>query len=122
MNKDIRKDIANCNLYCREKAKVQSYPLQITEILEQPFDKIAKDLVIECKTSTSGNKHIVTIIDHPKGWQEAFPINDRSADTIVFTFINYYLPVHMCPRYILSDIGHGVKESTNGSSSSATQH
>ena len=34
MNKDIRKYIANCTLCCREKAKVQSYPLQMTEITE----------------------------------------------------------------------------------------
>ena len=26
------------------------------------------------------------------GWQEAFPIPDKSADTIVLTFINKYLP------------------------------
>ena len=32
MNMDIRKYIANCTLCCREKAKVQSYPLQMTEI------------------------------------------------------------------------------------------
>ena len=35
----------------------------------------------------------------------SFPIPDKSADTIVSTFINHYLPVHMCPRYILSDSG-----------------
>ena len=34
MNKDIRKYIANCTLWCREKAKVQSYLLQMTETLE----------------------------------------------------------------------------------------
>ena len=39
MNKDIRKYIANCLLCHREKAKVQSYPLQMTEIPEQTFDK-----------------------------------------------------------------------------------
>ena len=37
------------------------------------------------------------------GWPEAFPIPDKSADTIVSTFVNQYLLVHMCPRYILSD-------------------
>ena len=63
------------------------------------------DLVIECETSTSGNKHIFTIIYHLTGWQEAFPIPDKSADTIVSTFINHYLPVHMCPGYILLDNG-----------------
>ena len=60
-------------------------------------------------TSTSGNKRILTIIDHLTGWPETFPIPDKSADTIVSTFINEYLPVHMCPWYILSDNGMEFK-------------
>ena len=75
------------------------------------MDKIAIDLITECETLTLGNKHILTIIDHLTGWPEAFPIPDRSADTIVFTFINEYLPVHMCPWYILLDNGTEFKNS-----------
>ena len=81
----------------------------MTEIPDRPFDKIAIDLVTDCKMSTSGNKHILTIIDHLTGWPEAFPIPDKSADTIVTTLINHYLLVHMCPRYILSDKGTEFK-------------
>ena len=77
----------------------------MTEIPDRPFDKIAIDLVTDYKTLTSGNKHILIIIDHLTGWPEAFPIPDKSADTIVATFINEYLPAHMCPQYILSDNG-----------------
>ena len=113
MNKDIRKYIAQCALCHREKAKVEAYPLQMTEIPECPFHKIIIDLVIEWEASSSGNKHILTIIDHLTGWPEAFPIPDKSADTIVSTFINQYLPVHMCPRYILSDNGR-VQKLPNG--------
>ena len=109
MIKDIRKYIAQCALCHREKAKVQAYPFQMTEILVCPFDKIAIGLVTKCKTSSSGNKHILTIIDHLTGWPEAFPVPDKSADTIVSTFINQYLPVHMCSRYILSDNGTEFK-------------
>ena len=103
MNKGIWKYIANCTLCHREKAKIQIYPLQMMEISDRPFDKIAIDLVTECETSTSGNKHILTIIDHLTGWPEAFPIPDKSVDTIVSTFVNKYLPIHMWPKYILSD-------------------
>ena len=105
MNKDIRKYIANCTLCHREKAKVQAYPLQMTEIPNRPFDKTAMDLVMDCETSNSGNKHILTIFDYLMGHPEAFLIPDKLADMIVSTFINQYLPVHMCPRYILSDNG-----------------
>ena len=73
------------------------------KIPDRPFDKIAIDLVTVCETSTSVNKHVLTIIDHLTGWPETFPIPDKSADTIVSTFINEYLPVHMCPQCILSD-------------------
>ena len=111
MNKDLRKYIANCILCCREKAKVQDYPLQMTEILDRPFDKIAIDLITECDTLTSGNKCILTIINSLTGRSEAFPIPDKTADTIVSTFINEYLPVHMCPWYILSDNGMEFKNS-----------
>ena len=81
------------------------------EIPDRPFNKITIDLVTECEMSTSGNKHIFTIIDHLTGWPEAFPIPDKSADTIVSTFINEYLPLHMCPQYILSDNGMEFKNS-----------
>ena len=109
MNKDIRKYITNCTLCYREKAKVQTYPLQMTEIPDRPFNEIAIDLVTECETSNYGNKYILTIIDHLMGWPEAFQMPDKSADTIVSTFINQYLPIHMCPRYILPDNGKEFK-------------
>ena len=81
----------------------------MTEIPECPFEKIAMDLVTECETFSSGKKHILTIIDHLTEWPEAFPIPDKLAFTIVSTFINQYFPVHMCPRYILSENGTGFK-------------
>ena len=111
MNKDIRKYNANCTVCNREKAKIQHYTLQMTEIPDRPFDKIAIHLITECDTLTSGNKHILTIIDHLTGWPKAYPIPDKTMDTIVFTFINEYLPVHMCPQYILLDNGMEFKNS-----------
>ena len=83
----------------------------MTEIPDRPFDKIAIDLVTECEMPNSRNKHIPMINDHLMGWPEAFPIPDKLADTIVSTFINQYLPVHMCPRYFISDNGTEFKNS-----------
>ena len=77
MNKDNRKYIANCILCRWDKAKVQQYPLHMTEIPDRPFDKIGIDLVTDCETSTSDNKHILTIINHLTRWLEAFPIPDK---------------------------------------------
>ena len=52
---------------------------------------------------------MLTTIDHLTGWPKAFPIPDKSGDTVVSTFINKCLPVHMCPRYILSENGTKFK-------------
>ena len=95
-------------MHCaREKRqKAQVYPLQLTD---RPFDKIAIDLVSDLNISASGNQHILTIIDHLTGWPEAFPIPDKKADTNVCIFINNYLPILMCPSFILSDYGTEFK-------------
>ena len=93
----------------QRKSKSSSLPSTDDRNSRNDFDKIAIDLVTECETSSSGNKHILTIIDHLTGLPDAFPIPNTSADTIVFTFINPYLPIHMCPRYILSDNGMQFK-------------
>ena len=45
----------------------------MTKIPDIPFNKITIDLVTECETSTSGNRHILTIMDHLTGWPKAFP-------------------------------------------------
>ena len=109
MNKDICKYISNCALCIREKARTQVYPLQIPDIPDTPFNKIAIDLVSDLNVSASGNQHILTIIDNLTGWLEAFPIPDKQADTIVHIFINNYLPIHMCRHFILSDNGTEFK-------------
>ena len=78
MNKDIHKYVTACILCHREKAKIQHYPLQMTYILGRPFNKIAINLITKCETSTSGNKHILTILLFSKNrinicaWRQAF--------------------------------------------------
>ena len=105
MKKDFHKYIMNCTLCKREKAKLQIYPSQMRDIPDQPFDEITIDLITDLNVSTSGNQHILTIINHLTGWLEVFPIPNTKVDTIVYVFSSNYLPVHMCPRYILSNNG-----------------
>ena len=109
MNKDICKYICNCALCKREKTRPQVYPLQMTDIPNRPFHKIAIDLVSNLNVFTSGNQHILTIIDLLTGLPEAFPIPNKKAETIVCIFINNNLPIHMCPCFILSYNGTEFK-------------
>ena len=91
------------------KQKHKMYPLQMTDIPDWPFDKIIIDLITDLNISTSGNQHILTVINYLIRWPETFPIPDKKSDTIVHVFINNYLPVHIFPRYILSDKGTVLK-------------
>ena len=109
MAKDVKDYIQRCPVCRQEKARVQSYPLHMTEIPDRPFDKIAMDLVTDFTESNKGNKHILTIIDLLTGWPEVIPIPNKSADTITKAFIRHYLPRHLCPRFILSDNGTEFK-------------
>ena len=74
MAKDVKDYIQRCPACRQEKARVQSYPLHMTEIPNRPFDKITMDLVMDFMESNKGNKHILTIIDLLTGWPEAIPI------------------------------------------------
>ena len=109
MNKGICKYISNSALCKRETARTQIYLLQMTDICNRLLDKIAIDLVTDLNITTSGNQHILAIIDHLTGWAEAFPIPNKKADTISHVFINNYIPIHMCPFFILSDNGTQFK-------------
>ena len=84
---------------------MQMYPLQMVDRPDHPIDKIAIDLIKDLNVSTSGNHYILTIMDHLTGWPKAFLYPNKMTDTIVHIFINKYLLVNMCPRYILSDNG-----------------
>ena len=67
MKKGISKYITNCALCKREKARTQLYSLQQTDIPDRPFNKIAIDPVSYLNIYTSGNHHILTMIDHLTG-------------------------------------------------------
>ena len=81
----------------------------MTNIPDRPFDKIATDPVSDPNGFTSGNQHIPATVDHLMGWPVAFPIPDKEEDTIIYVFINNYLPIHTCPCFILSDNGTNLK-------------
>ena len=52
-----QKFLANYTLCCREKANVQAYtPSDDLKFQTDNHDKIAIDLITECKTSNFGNK------------------------------------------------------------------
>ena len=62
----------------------------------------------------------LTITDHLTGWTDAFPIPDKKAKTTVHIFISNYLPIHMCPHFILSRQWNRIQEPADGQCSPTT--
>ena len=108
-NKDIRKYINQCALCCREKAKSSSLPSMYDRHSRMSFWKDHHRFSHRMQNLPFRQQTHSHLIDHLSGWPEAFPIPDKSADSIVTTFINQYLPVNMWPRYIPSDNGTEFK-------------
>ena len=65
---------------------MQMYPLQIMDILYQPFDKIAIDLIIDLNVSMSEHQHILTIIDYLRDWPE--PLQSPGKRQTLLSFVD----------------------------------
>ena len=72
------------------------------DIPDQPFKKIAIDLIMDLNVSTSGNQYILTIIDQLTGWPEAFPSPTKMhtllfASSLAISFQFTCVPGTYCP-------------------------
>ena len=69
--------------------------------------KISLDLSGPYPTTLSGNKYIIAFVDWDSGWPEAFPVPDKTADTVADLIIEQLFPRFGCPLQIVSDNGSG---------------
>ena len=53
----------------------------------------------------SGNKYIIAFVDWYSGWPEAFPVADKTAETVTDLILQQIFPRFGCPLQIVSDNG-----------------
>ena len=70
-----------------------------------PMEIIGIDTVGPFVTSDNGNNYIVTVIDWYTSWLEAYPVQNKEANTIAKALLERFIPQHGCPRLIISDRG-----------------
>ena len=80
-------------------------PLSETDAPPYPFAKVSMDISGPYPTSLSGNKYILSVVDHYSGWPEAFALPDKSADNVAHVVIDEIFPRFGCPLQIVSDNG-----------------
>lgn len=106
MKSDIKKYVKKC-ISC-QKNKTNFRPtkqkMEITSTADQPFEKIAIDIVGPHPLTESGNRFILTAQDDLTKFSFAEPIPNHEAITVAKTLMKY-ISYFGIPRSILSDQG-----------------
>ena len=98
--KQVSEKIDNCTICKTRNLQQQKTPLQQTNIPPYPWACVQIDLQGPFKPSLSGNIYIATFIDVYSGWIEAFPIPDKTAESISNLLIEEIITRHSCPLMI----------------------
>ncbi|CAM5139039.1 unnamed protein product [Natator depressus] len=86
----------------RDKGKAALRPLPI---IEEPFQKVAMDIVGPLsKTTRSGKKYILVVVDFATRYPEAVPLASIEADTVADALLTIFSRVGF-PREVLTDQG-----------------
>ncbi|CAM5158327.1 unnamed protein product [Natator depressus] len=86
----------------RDKGKAALRPLPI---IEEPFQKVAMDIVGPLsKTTRSGKKYILGVVDFATRYPEAVPLASIEADTVADALLTIFSRVGF-PREVLTDQG-----------------
>ena len=103
--KDVVNHVNRCVTCNTRKLKKKNIELQDMPIPESPFEMIGIDTCGPYVESFSGNRYIVTIVDHYSGWPEAFACKDKSAETVAKILLEEFIPRFACPITMISDNG-----------------
>ena len=105
MYKDVVRYCTNCITCNSKKLRKNRIELQEMPMPEAPFQIIGIDTCGPYVESFSGNKYLLTIVDWFSGYLEAFPIPDKSANSVARVLMEEFIPRHSVPSRIVSDNG-----------------
>ena len=105
MYRDVINSVNKCRLCCARRMKKVIRPLQDMPEPNYPFEIIGIDTCGPFPETAQGNKYIVTIVDHFSSWPEAYPVPNKTAETVASLLIENFIPTHACPQMMLSDRG-----------------
>jgi len=105
MYQDIYGYIQGCTACQARNLKAKKPPITETDSPPYPFAKVSMDISGPYPRSLSGNKYILSIVDHYSGWPEAFPLPDKSAENVAHVVIDEVVPRFGCPLQVVTDNG-----------------
>lgn len=102
---DVKETCRTC-VECQKKSKGKKVcaPLITLPVIEEPFTRIAMDIVGPLPRSRSGNKYILVICDYATRYPEAIPLRAIDTEHIAEELLKFFSRVGV-PRKILTDRG-----------------
>ncbi|XP_071503098.1 uncharacterized protein [Diadema antillarum] len=105
---------ADVGRYCRScgpcqrtspKGKVTKVPLGSTPLIDEPFRRVALDIIGPIEPATGkGNRFILTVVDYATRYPEAVALRRIDTQTVAEALVNIYSRVGI-PREVLTDRG-----------------
>ena len=107
MHADVVRYCRSCEQCQRTspKGKVTKVPLGSTPLIDEPFRRVAMDLVGPIEPATSrGNRFILTVVDYATRYPEAVALRRIDTQTVAEALVDIYSRVGI-PREVLTDRG-----------------
>jgi len=107
---DVKRFCRSCSICQRSspKGKVKKVPLVSMPVINEPFARVAIDLVGPLSPSERGHRYILTLIDCATRFPEAVPLRSIDTVTVAENLIDIFSRVGI-PKEILSDRGTQFK-------------
>ena len=103
--RDVDEYVRSCIRCQARKANVNKVwqPLHPSEPMDYPWQRVAMDIVKLPKSN--GYEMLLVVVDYFSKWVEAFPIRNKSGETVADLLLNEVFLRYTTPEYLHSDRG-----------------
>ncbi|XP_062603479.1 uncharacterized protein LOC134265246 [Saccostrea cucullata] len=107
MHSEVRRYCQSCDICQRtvHKGKIQKVPLERMPLIDEPFQRVAVDLVGPLyPTTDKGNRYILTLVDYATRYPEAIALPNIETEGVAEALMEMFSRIGV-PREMLTDMG-----------------
>ncbi|CAG2250029.1 unnamed protein product [Mytilus edulis] len=104
---DVKRFCQSCDICQRTvpKGKIGKVPLQSMPLIDEPFKRVAVDLIGPLFPRTDrGNRYILTLVDYATRYPEAIALKDIETESVAESLVDIFSRVGV-PQEMLTDMG-----------------
>ena len=105
MRKEIERYVKKCPICKVHIAQPEKVQMGDMPLAQTPGQIVGLDLIGPLMASHMGSTYLMVVIDHFSGWVEAYPLRNKSNESVWDKFRTEYIPRHGCCRVLITDNG-----------------